>query len=152
MINKKDKVALFVRKVLQILHIKASQKTEDLFIQIFKFGIVGGIATVIDFFCIFIFKEVLHIPIILSNTLSFIIATIYNYIASVRWVFNVNKDKDKRKTFIMFVIFSVIGLVLNDLIMWFTVDKFNIYYMFGKIIATCFVMIFNFVTRKLFLE
>lgn len=152
MISKKDKAARFVRKVLQILHIKVSKKTEDLFIQIFKFGIVGGLATVIDFFCIFIFNEVFHIPIILSNTLSFIIATIYNYIASVRWVFNVNKDKDKRKTFVMFVIFSVIGLVLNDLIMWFTVDKFNIYYMIGKIIATCFVMIFNFITRKLFLE
>ena len=152
MINKKDKVSIFVRKVLQIFHIKVSKKTENLFIQIFKFTIVGGIATVIDFLSIFIFKEFLHIPVIISNTLSFCIATIYNYIASVRWVFDVDENKDKKKTFVTFIVFSVIGLILNDLIMWFTTDMFQIYYLIGKIIATCFVMVFNFITRKIFLE
>ena len=34
----------------------------------------------------------------------------------------------------------------------FTIDKFNMYYLLGKLIATCFVMVFNFITRKLFLE
>ena len=52
----------------------------------------------------------------------------------------------------MFIIFSVIGLLLNDLIVWFTIDKFNMYYLLGNLIATCFVMVFNFITRKLFLE
>ena len=57
-----------------------------------------------------------------------------------------------KKSFVIFLIFSVIGLIINDTIMWFTVDKFGIYYLLGKIIATCFVMVFNFITRKLFLE
>ena len=56
------------------------------------------------------------------------------------------------KNFIIFIIFSVLGLLLNDLIMHISIDKFNIYYMLSKIIATAIVMIFNFVTRKLFLE
>lgn len=149
---KEDKIARFIKKILKIFHIKLNKKHEDLLIQIFKFGIVGGIATVIDFLCIYIFKEVFNIPVIISNTLSFIVATIYNYIASVKWVFNVGKDKNATKSFIMFIIFSVIGLLLNDLIVWFTIDKFNMYYLLGKLIATCFVMVFNFITRKLFLE
>lgn len=150
--NKKDKIEELLKKILKIFNIKVSKKTENLFIQIFKFTIVGGIATVIDFLGIYIFKELFHIPVLISNTLSFIIATVYNYIASVRWVFNVDENKDKKKTFITFIIFSVIGLILNDLIMWFTIDMFKIYYMIGKLIATCFVMIFNFITRKIFLE
>ena len=150
--TKKDPVALFIKKIFKILRIKLTKKNEKLFIQIFKFGIVGGIATVIDFGCIFILREFIHLSVLVANTLSFCISTIYNYIASVKWVFNVNEEKDKRKTFITFIIFSVIGLILNDLIMWFTTDMFNIYYMLGKIIATCFVMVFNFITRKLFLE
>ena len=149
---KEDKIVNFIKKNLKVLHIKLSKKHEELLIQIFKFGIVGGIATVIDFLCIYIFKEVFNIPVIISNTLSFIIATIYNYIASVKWVFNVNQDKSASRNFIIFVIFSVIGLLLNDLIVWFTIDKFNMYYLLGKLFATCFVMIFNFITRKLFLE
>lgn len=125
---------------------------KNLFLQIFKFGIVGGVATVIDFLCITIFKEVLHIPVIIANTLSFCIANTYNYLASVRFVFVVDEKKNKKKTYITFLFFSVIGLLLNNLIMWITINMFNIYYLIGKVIATCFVMVFNFVTRKLFLE
>lgn len=147
-----DKAGEFVKKVLKVLHIKVSSKTENLFIQIFKFGIVGVVATIIDFAFLYLFREFCHFNTILANTLSFCISVIYNYIASVKWVFNVNKDKDPRKNFIVFIIFSVIGLLLNDFIMWVSTDKLSIYYMLSKVIATLIVMIFNFITRKLFLE
>lgn len=142
----------FVRSMLKIFHIELSKKHEDLFIQIFKFAIVGGIATVIDFVFLYIFREFCHFPVLVSNTLSFCISVIYNYIASVKWVFDVNKEKDAKKQFIIFIVFSVMGLLLNDLIMWISVDFLSIYYLLAKIIATSIVMIFNFVTRKMFLE
>ena len=147
-----DKAGEFVKKVLKIFHIKVSKKTEKLFIQIFKFGIVGVIATIIDFGFLYIFKEFCHFHTIVSNTLSFCISVTYNYIASVKWVFDVNKDKNPKKNFIIFIIFSVIGLLLNDLIMWVCTESLAIYYMIAKIIATGIVMIFNFITRKKFLE
>ena len=150
--NNKDKISIFIKKVFKVLHIKLSAKLENLFIQIFKFCIVGVIATIIDFAFLYIFKEFLHLNGVLSNTLSFCISVIYNYWASVKWVFDVNENKDPKKNFVIFIIFSVIGLLLNDLIMWITTDKFEIYYMIAKIIATFIVMIFNFITRKLFLE
>ena len=152
--NKKnvDKAAEFVKKIFKIMHIKLSDRMENLFIQIFKFGIVGVIATIIDFAFLYIFKEFCNLPVIVSNTLSFCISVVYNYWASVKWVFNVNKEKSSRRNFILFIVFSVIGLLLNDLIMHIATDKMNIYYMLAKIIATAIVMIFNFVTRKLFLE
>lgn len=149
---KKDKAALFVKKCLKIFHIKVKPKTENLLIQIFKFGIVGVIATIIDFAFLYLFREAFHFPILLANTLSFCISVIYNYIASVKWVFDVNKEKDARKQFIIFIIFSVIGLLLNDLIMWISTDILSIYYLLAKIVATLIVMVFNFITRKLFLE
>ena len=142
----------FVRNMLKKFHIKLSKKHENLLIQIFKFAIVGGIATVIDFAFLYIFREFCHFPVLVSNTLSFCISVIYNYIASVKWVFDVNKEKDAKKQFIIFIVFSVIGLLLNNAIMWLTVDFLSIYYMLAKIIATVIVMVFNFVTRKIFLE
>lgn len=147
-----DKIAEFIKYCLKILHIKVSKKTEKLFIQIFKFILVGGTAFIIDFIFLYLFKEIFHLSIIISNTLSFIISLIYNYIASVKWVFEVNKNKDKRKNMITFIVFSIIGLLLNDVIMWFSTNKLSIYYLFAKIIATVIVMIFNFITRKIFLE
>lgn len=150
--NSNDKIAKFVKICLKIFHLKVSKETEKLFIQIFKFGLVGGTAFVIDFLFLYIFKEIFQLSIIISNTLSFIISLIYNYIASVKWVFEVNKNKDKRKNMIIFIVFSIIGLLLNDAIMWLSTNKLSIYYLFAKIIATIIVMIFNFITRKIFLE
>lgn len=123
-----------------------------LFQQIFKFGIVGGIAFIIDYGIMVISKELLGFSILLSAGLGFTISVIFNYIASVKWVFNVNKDKNEKKNFILFMIFSVIGLILTELIMFVGTNIINISYLIVKIAATAIVMFFNFITRKLFLE
>lgn len=149
---KKDKAEVFIDKCLKLFHIKISKKTIKLLAQIFKFGIVGGTAFIIDFVFLFLFKELLNLPILISNTLSFTISTIYNYIASIYWVFDVNQKTGKKQQFIIFIVFSVIGLLLNDLLMWILTNLMTIYYLLSKIIATIIVMIFNFITRKKFLE
>lgn len=123
-----------------------------LFQQIFKFGIVGGIAFIIDYGIMVISKELLGFSILLSAGLGFTISVIFNYIASVKWVFDVNKEKDEKKNFILFMIFSVIGLILTEVIMFIGTDIININYLIVKIAATAIVMVFNFITRKLFLE
>lgn len=120
--------------------------------KIIRFIVVGGIATIIDFVCLYIFKEFLNFNVILANTLSFTISVIYNYIASIKYVFDVDKNKNRKIQFIVFIVFSVLGLILNNLILYLLTDKLNIYYLISKIIATLFVMIFNYVTRKKFLE
>lgn len=141
-----------VRLVLKILHLNVSDGTENLLVQIFRFGIVGVVATLIDFLFLYFFRELCLLPVILSNTLSFIISVLYNYWASLTFVFDVNQEKSKKKNFIIFIICSIIGLGINNVIVWFVTDIMNIYYMISKVFATLVVMIFNFVTRKKFLE
>lgn len=120
--------------------------------KIIKFSIVGGIATIIDFICLYIFKEYLNIDVILANTLSFIISVIYNYIASINLVFDIDKNKNKKLKFVLFIIFSVIGLIINNTLIYILTSTLNIYYLLSKVIATLIVMIFNFITRKKLLE
>ena len=45
-----------------------------------------------------------------------------------------------------------IGLGINQLIMWVSVEHMNIDYLLSKIGATAIVMVYNFITRKIFLE
>lgn len=120
--------------------------------QLLKFGVVGVIAFVIDYLVLFICTEFLGIYYLISSLISFSVSTVFNYIASVKWVFNVNQERRRRKNFVLFIVFSTVGLGLNQLIMWFGVDVLHIYYMLVKIGATAIVMVFNFVTRKMFLE
>ena len=127
-------------------------KNNKLFQQIFKFGIVGGIAFIIDYGIMVISKELLGFSILLSAGLGFTISIIFNYIASIKWVFYINKEKDEKKNFVLFIIFSVIGLILTEVIMFIGTDIININYLIVKIAATAIVMVFNFITRKMFLE
>lgn len=149
---KKDKSALFVKKCLKLFHIKVNSKTEKLLIQIFKFGIVGGIAFIIDYLSLIICKEVFHLNILLSAAIAFTISVIYNYIASVKWVFDVNKEKNEKTNFIIFIVLSIVGLIITEIIMWLGSDVMGISYLIVKIVATAIVMVFNFITRKMFLE
>lgn len=127
-------------------------KSNKLFNQILKFGVVGGIAFVIDYVTLIICKEIININVLLSAAIAFTVSVIFNYILSIKWVFDVNKEKNSRKNFIIFIVFSIIGLGLTELIMWFGTDVIKINYLIVKIIATGIVMIFNFITRKIFLE
>ena len=70
----------------------------------------------------------------------------------MRYVFCSKDDLNKVNEFIIFVVLSVIGLGLTELLMWIGVEQFGIFYMASKIVVTGIVMIYNFVTRKLLLE
>ena len=120
--------------------------------QILKFLVVGGTAFVIDYGVLIFSKEVIGLSTLISAALGFTISVVYNYIASVKWVFDVDKDKSKKKNFILFIIFSIIGLIITEIIMYIGADIIHFEYKLVKILATAVVMVFNFITRKIFLE
>ena len=126
-------------------------KNNKLLRQILKFGVVGGTAFIIDYGIFTILSQLLHIHYLIASVISFSISVIYNYILSIKWVFDVSK-KQTAKEFIVFIILSVIGLGLNSLIMYVSVDLMHIHEMISKIIATAIVMVYNFITRKIFIE
>lgn len=127
-------------------------KNNKLFMQIFKFGFVGGIAFIIDYAVLIFCKEVLNLDVLISAAIAFSISVVFNYILSIKWVFDVNQEKSKSKNFILFIVFSIIGLILTEVIMHVGVKVLDFNYLIVKIVATAIVMVFNFITRKIFLE
>ncbi len=125
---------------------------KKLFEQIIKFGIVGGLAFLIDYGIMVLCKEVFKFDVLVAAGFGFTVSVIFNYIASVKWVFNVNENNSKSKQFITFIIFSIIGLIITEIIMYIGTDIIKISYLIVKVGATLIVMVFNFITRKLFLE
>lgn len=117
-----------------------------------KFGVVGALAFVIDFGTMTFLTEVFGVPYLASTTIGFIVSVIFNYLASMRFVFAHKEDMSRRREFIIFIVLSVIGLGLNDLLMFLGVDLVGIDYRITKIIATAVVMVYNFVSRKLLLD
>ena len=120
--------------------------------QILKFGVVGGTAFLIDYGLLFVLTEFAGIHYLISGTISFAASVIYNYILSIVWVFDPVGERSRTKDMAVFLILSVIGLGINQAIMWILVEQAGVHYMLSKIVATAIVMVYNFITRKLFLE
>ena len=120
--------------------------------QIIKFGFVGFLCFFIDYGVLVFLTEVFRIDYLVSSGISFTVSVIVNYILSITFVFETDKDKNKLKEFVVFVFLSVIGLGINEACMWLAVEAAGIYYMISKIGATAVVMVYNFVTRKIFIE
>lgn len=120
--------------------------------QIMKFSVVGVIAFVIDFGVMVFLTEVFGIDPVISATVSFIISVIFNYAASMRYVFSHREGMSRTREFVIFVVLSAIGLGINDLLIWAGTDLASFDYRLVKIFATAMVMVWNFVTRKIFLE
>ena len=129
-----------------------NNKKTRLWQQITRFAVVGGSAFLIDYGIMILLTELCGINYLSSSAISFTVSVIYNYLLSVHWVFNVTGNRSQKQDFVVFIILSIVGLGINQLIMWICVDKLGIFYMISKIGATAIVMVYNFITRKIFLE
>ncbi len=125
---------------------------KKLIAQFMKFGIVGVIAFIIDYGVMILLTELFGVPYLISTTISFVVSVIFNYFASMRYVFQRRDNMSRKREFVIFVALSTCGLGINDLFMWLMVDFASIDYRISKIVVTAIVMVWNFVTRKIFLE
>ena len=120
--------------------------------QFMKFGVVGVIAFVIDYGLMVALTELAGVNYLISATISFTVSVVFNYLASMRYVFTHKQGLSRRREFVIFVVLSVIGLGINNACMWAGVELLSVHYLITKIFATAVVMVWNFVTRKIFLD
>lgn len=120
--------------------------------QIIKFGFVGFLCFFIDYGILVCLTEVFGVYYLVSSACSFTVSVVVNYILSITFVFETDKKKNKFKEFVIFVFLSVIGLGINQFVMWFAGEILGIRYTISKIGATAIVMVYNFISRKMFIE
>lgn len=124
----------------------------ELTVQFAKFGVVGIIAFCIDYGLFLLMDYVLGVNYLVASALSFTVATIFNFVASMRYVFAGKEGQTRTQQFVIFFVLSLVGLGLNQLILWACVAMVMMSAWVGKLVATVLVTVFNFVTRKIFLE
>ena len=142
--------------------------------QFMKFGVVGVVCFLIDYLIGLITLHILlatagdsffETASMIGSALGFTISVIVNYILSFKFVFERKENMNRKAEFVIFLILSIIGLGLNQLIIWICVGpvysnvtwihnllNYSLAYTVAKVIATAIVMVYNFITRKIFLE
>jgi putative flippase GtrA len=125
-----------------------SQKANSLSIQILKYALVGGAAFLIDFSLLYFLTEYIHIHYILSATAAFVAGLLCNYILSVLWVFEERALSNKLAEFLIFSMIGLIGLLLNDGLIWSLTELGGMHYLLSKVLAAVAVFFWNFIARR----
>ena len=156
------------------------QTKKQLFWEIFRFLLVGGTATVVDYIVYYLFRQWILPPtlintavwnswsLILSTAFGFGVGLVVNWLLSVKFVFQAVKDKKEsssKKSFVIFTVIGLIGLAITEIGMHVLVSVLPAFPFLGttaffglpwkewlsKVIMTCLVLVFNYVCRKIFI-
>jgi putative flippase GtrA len=123
-------------------------QTDRTTIQLFRYIFVGGAAFIVDFGSLFILTDFLGVYYLISAAIAFILGLLANYILSVNWVFNRRTVENRTFEFGIFALIGIIGLGLNEVIIWFFTDNLQMYYLYSKIISAVIILFWNFFARK----
>lgn len=133
------------------------KKLTALFWEFFRYALVGGLAFLVDWGTLFLFREFLLTgesfwELFFSTAAGFVTGLATNYILSLVFVFRKSENKGNGKTVLGFVVFTVIGIIglgLTELIMYLGTEIMHISYMIVKIAAAAIVLVWNYAGRKL---
>ena len=125
--------------------------TSNIWLQLLRYGFVGGVAFLVDYGSLCLLTEVFGLHYLLSAAVAFILGLVVNYLISISWVFNADRTSSPLKEFAVFAIVGIIGLGLNELVIYLFTDVLHVHYMVSKLISTAIVFFWNFFARKMLL-
>ena len=102
-------------------------KIKQLLRQFCRFGLVGLLCFTIDYGLLILMTESGLYTYFIASAISYTVSVIVNYILSMRFVFTGKEDMHKLVELIIFLILSMVGLGLTQLIMWITVEYLHLF-------------------------
>lgn len=129
--------------------------------QIFRFGMVGVLNTLIDFLVLNILLWSLGIDsgrtLVVCNGVAFFAASLNSYLCNKRWTF-ADKGRETVRQYLLFILFSVGGLIVNTLVLYLfttvlplgTGTSSLLQVNIAKVFATVASMAWNYLTYRRF--
>ena len=159
---------------------RIKQTKTQLLLEILRFLVVGGTATVADYLVFWLLDGLLLplLPIdggwwgitalIIATAFGFATGMLVNWVLSVSFVFQAVRDKKQatsKKSFMIYVVICLIGFGLTQigvLCLSYVIPEFSLFGFTGilgtswgkwiaKIITTCVVLVWNYLGRKFFI-
>ena len=112
-------------------------------IQFIKFCVVGASGLLVDFGITYLCKEKIKLNKYIANSLGFIAAASSNYLLNRMWTFE-NTDPNISTQYLLFIIISLIGLGINNGVIYLVLRKRDYNFYIVKVFAIAVVTLWNF--------
>lgn len=120
-----------------------------------KFSIAGAIGFAVDYVVLMLLSFQSGMNPVVAAAISFIVANTTCYFIDMRFVFTHRSDISRRREFLIFFALAVIGLGINELIIWIAMHLFvetPVSLSVAKVVASITVTIWNFLSRRRWLD
>jgi putative flippase GtrA len=117
-------------------------------LKFIKFCAVGFSGMVIDFGTTWLLKEKAGVNKYIANSTGFILAATSNYLWNRLWTFQ-SESNQIVVEYLSFIIIAVVGLGINNLVVFLFSDKLRFNFYVSKLIAVGVVTIWNFIMNYL---
>ncbi|MCC9137793.1 GtrA family protein [Pontibacter silvestris] len=115
--------------------------------QVLRFILVGGFCAGVEFILFAILNDFYGVKYLYANILSLLAAVVLNYFVSRKMVFERSKYSG-RIEFTAFLIFTLMGVAMNQYLVWYFVEQVVLDANIGKALAIGVVAVFNYLTKK----
>ena len=126
------------------------QKLKDLIIQFIKFGLVGGINTVLSYIITNVGYYILSLHEQICNIIAFMITVFISFILNRKYVFKKNEEKESffKSLFKVYVSYSITGLFLTAILLFIEEQLLGIPHYIATFINLIFTIPINFILNK----
>ena len=115
--------------------------------RIVRYFFVGAVAAAVDIGLFTVFARLLGYNYFVVAGCTFVVATLVNYLLSVRHVFESGARFGRTGEVALVFAVSAIGLAINQGVLFVAVDKLGLDLVLSKILATGIVFLWNYQSR-----
>ena len=112
-----------------------------------KYIISGSTGALVNLTTLFVLTEFAHVYYLLSAILAFFVSLAVSFNLQKRWTFQ-NNDKKVFKQIIIYFIVTSSNLLINMVLLYFLVEKLDIWYMLAQVIIYGSLSVFSFILYK----
>jgi len=115
--------------------------------QLIVYSFVALIPTAVDFSLVYLLTEFVGLFYINSLVIGFMVGMLVSYIAQKKLTFR-NGSNKYAPQFSVFCGVSLVGLLMNMVIVFSLVEFCGLWYLFGKVVSTVVVLAWNFSAHR----
>lgn len=123
----------------------------QLFREFLRYFVAGSLAFGSDFLVLVALTEMGGVNYLVSNLFGFCSGLAVSYLLCIRWVFARRRLAVPAQEFAVFTALALLGLGLNEVVLWATVEMAGQHYAIAKVVATGAVFLVNFLMKKFIL-